>query len=517
MVLKLKNYFDLEDWRIQTYQKIVDLQTGFEPIIERPYAEQYDTATRKKRRKYKKSTKEISEKLHYQKMGTLRREKYHHTLQNSVEKELNTWENLEVHEPKLLMSNGSRRILHNRLKSSLISNLESNKFSKMFNTPVHERLFADHEKRKERIKVLAEEERNKLRFCPSKLDIEVEKSNPKPPIGHSHLKAYRSTENFQGNNSQDVDGKIGDYLHPTFQYNSDEKSVKKLALKSRRSTHLSSMALPNQISDKLYADAQRRQSEKFERIQQKENEEKPKIVQANEVSIKYLMKRFEGDFSAALESQGMGDKYLNYFATCEILKEMGFISCKKGSETNEERILFVDFWRALKGDDNEGVLSQNIKVFLGAIEGFRYEFLDNIDSRQTQEPVMVDRLSVSRGTPSTIRKENGSYSSVNRRKDTEFPIFDFKFDKNGFIQLSKSEMRRIQKKFFLFAMSRSNFLSQENHRRQAEEIAKETEISYKPNIDKKSRKLIKELHEKLNESQIPHYEFLLFKGREYEK
>jgi hypothetical protein len=37
---------------------------------------------------------------------------------------------------------------------------------------------------------------------------------------------------------------------------------------------------------------------------------------------------------------------------------------------NEERILFVDLWRSLKGDDNDGVLIQNLKIFLGAIQGF---------------------------------------------------------------------------------------------------------------------------------------------------
>lgn len=48
-------------------------------------------------------------------------------------------------------------------------------------------------------------------------------------------------------------------------------------------------------------------------------------------------------------------------------------------------------------------------------------------------------------------------------------------------------------------------------------IQKMSYISHKPEIDNRSRKIIKELHEKLSDNQIPHYEFLLFKGREYER
>lgn len=148
------------------------------------------------------------------------------------------------------------------------------------------------------------------------------------------------------------------------------------------------------------------------------------------------------------------------------------------------------------------------------MEGFRFESMINCDLDKREEPVMVDRVSFSRDTPSTMRKDNDNSSSQKKRKDFEIPILDF--DKNGQIQLSKLEISIIQKKFLLLARNRSDFISQENHKRQTEEIIREAQISYKPNIDEKSRKLVKDLHEKLIESQIPHYEFLLFKGREYE-
>lgn len=69
---------NLEDWKTQTYQRTINLNTQFEPIIERPYAEQYETVSgkKKKQKKYKKSTDEITERLYNNKAKTIRRNKY---------------------------------------------------------------------------------------------------------------------------------------------------------------------------------------------------------------------------------------------------------------------------------------------------------------------------------------------------------------------------------------------------------------------------------------------------------
>jgi hypothetical protein len=83
--------------------------------------------------------------------------------------------------------------------------------------------------------------------------------------------------------------------------------------------------------------------------------------------------------------------------------------------------------------------------------------------------------------------------------------------------LTKSEVRKIQKFFFLFSRNRADFISNSLHKKHNDALVRQTRIVHKPNINKTSRKLIKDLHEKLNENQIPHYEFLLFKGREYER
>ena len=97
----------------------MEFHPEFEPIIEKPYDEQYDTASGKKRKKIKKSTDKISERLHYHQVRSLRRDKYTSSMRN-FEEELEEYEREELHEPKQLMSNGSRRILHNRLKTSII-------------------------------------------------------------------------------------------------------------------------------------------------------------------------------------------------------------------------------------------------------------------------------------------------------------------------------------------------------------------------------------------------------------
>lgn len=54
--------------------------------------------------------------------------------------------------------------------------------------------------------------------------------------------------------------------------------------------------------------------------------------------------------------------------------------------------------------------------------------------------------------------------------------------------------------------------TQQNHKRNKFE-----EFTYKPKICKKSLLLTKDLHAKLNENKIPHYELLLYKGKEIEK
>lgn len=78
-------------------------------------------------------------------------EKYKHINNELLKREANEYEKFSNNkESGHLMSNGSRKILHNKLKSTIINTDPSKalKLSKLFDTPVHERLFIDNMQRK---------------------------------------------------------------------------------------------------------------------------------------------------------------------------------------------------------------------------------------------------------------------------------------------------------------------------------------------------------------------------------
>ena len=194
---------------------------------------------------------------------------------------------------------------------------------------------------------------------------------------------------------------------------------------------------------------------------------------------------------------------------------MGFIVNKNNVENDEERILFIDIWRSMKGENNEGVLSDNLKIFLGAIEGFKFEISKN-NKLHLEDYEIVEKVSPNRRSTSPLHKFTNT-SSSSKRKNSSYSKIDPIFDQDDIIQFSQSEIKSIQDYYFIFARNRSNHLSNKYHQKQVKYAEEMSKVSHKPNIDTKSRKIIKGLHQKLSESKIPHYEFLLFKGREYER
>ena len=78
-------------------------------------------------------------------------EKYNHINSELLKREATENDKYSNHrESGHLMSDGSRKILHNKLKSTIINTDPSKalKLSKLFDTPVHERLFIDNMQRK---------------------------------------------------------------------------------------------------------------------------------------------------------------------------------------------------------------------------------------------------------------------------------------------------------------------------------------------------------------------------------
>ena len=76
--------------------------------------------------------------------------------------------------------------------------------------------------------------------------------------------------------------------------------------------------VPNEVSQKLYDDAKRRQSKKLENMQNNRKRDRSVSVQVNNKSLQYLMKRFIDDFNAAMKSQGLEHGIINYFNASQI-------------------------------------------------------------------------------------------------------------------------------------------------------------------------------------------------------
>jgi hypothetical protein len=229
------------------------------------------------------------------------------------------------------------------------------------------------------------------------------------------LRSYKSAESILVKKANSVRGKITDSYKKTIENQSVERSERhRLLVGSHRANYPASMVISSDVSNKLYEDAKRRQSQKNDSIQRNRKREKSATVHANTTSIKYLKQRFIKDYEQSIKAQG-ADSKINYFTASEVLKDMGFVANKSGNETNEERIMFVDFWRCLKGDENEGVLDHNLKIFLGAVEGFTFNVTDGAQLSRADQIDKMDRISFHRDTPTTSRRKRQNLDSSNKK------------------------------------------------------------------------------------------------------
>lgn len=141
---------------------------------------------------------------------------------------------------------------------------------------------------------------------------------------------------------------------------------------------------------------------------------------------------------------------------------MGYISSYKNTESNEERILFVDLWRWLKGDENDGVKTDNLKLFLAAIEG--YNFASPNEERKLTDLLLFNKVSPTRKTPSITRRRYTSSTSRNKTKEQGFPVIEIQFNNDGLIELTAWDVKLIQNYFFVYARNRSKLVSDSNHK-----------------------------------------------------
>ena len=157
----------------------------------------------------------------------------------------------------------------------------------------------------------------------------------------------------------------------------------------------------NMVTEKLYQDAKRRQ-ESISRLNKSKSRSRSNSNHRNVKSNKYLREIFEKDFEQALNNRNIKNNKLNYFNSSEILKEMGFMfSDQDHNDKADERMLFLEFWKWLKGDENEGVSIENFKKFLLWIEGLY-----------------------------SVKKKDSPLKEKNLKKDSNFNYFERLFKNN---------------------------------------------------------------------------------------
>ena len=264
---------------------------------------------------------------------------------------------------------------------------------------------------------------------------------------------------------------------------------------------------------------------------------RPKYNKKSEIvnnhSNKLLAKRFVEDYDYILKKKKLKRDMLTYQKTEIIMKELGFLTNSLRYENNEESNSFIDLWGCLHGDLNNGVNKHNLRTFLAAIQGFNIpaETFRKSESTIKLESILSlkdtisfeenkygsNSSSMSLSNQNTARQKNDSINNVSDSRDTtKFICFEVgEYDMDGILKLSMKDIRRTQKYFILLSRNRSKFLK-ERKLKVHQQRNKFEMPSYKPKISKRSELLVKGILNNLVENKIPHYELLLYKGKEYQ-
>lgn len=136
------------DWKIQTYNKFGNIDQKFEPILENSKDETYGTISHKRIKNKKKSD---FREFYNREMNFVEAKYNHIANQQAAREHQDAVKYDDLKRKNVLMSSRSKKILQNRYKEGMIKKNSKNKsikISKLFDTPVHERLFIDNEIRK---------------------------------------------------------------------------------------------------------------------------------------------------------------------------------------------------------------------------------------------------------------------------------------------------------------------------------------------------------------------------------
>jgi hypothetical protein len=285
--------------------------------------------------------------------------------------------------------------------------------------------------------------------------------------------------------------------------------------------HANNDILAKEVCEKLYQDAKYRNMSRERQSSKNSRPSKSRSHSRNPKSDKYLLNLFIEDFQKSLieldpKFKDLGCRNrLNYFYTSEVVKRMGFMYTDANhNDKADERMLFIDFWRSLRGDENDGVDINNLKTLLLIIEGIKNDTRKKMSYQEKgKQAILLPLVKIKNRNC----KELYSLAKLNDQAKTQSSIFDLvEFSSKNSMKINPSNYMKIRKYFITFARNRSEFLRRKINKKLLKRHPN-VEHEYKPKLDKKSRKIVKGLHSKLNELKIPHYELLLYKGKEYDK
>lgn len=234
----------------------------------------------------------------------------------------------------------------------------------------------------------------------------------------------------------------------------------------------------SKITSKLYDDAiKRRQNMKKQENIKSKSPKRPSYRMTTKASNKVLENRFINDFNKVVKTRKLKQR-LNYHNTETVLKDLGFMSASNAINETEQKVLFVDLWGCLHGEIEEKIERTNLKILLGAIQGFNIQIKKEVedplavdlnaylapevpDNSQTNEKIKIDLESSNHSNNQTDRRHNESKDDLHdsSRDTSKFCWFQVGiFNIDGIINLSLKEIKRWQRYFILFARNRSKHI-----------------------------------------------------------
>lgn len=342
-------------------------------------------------------------------------------------------------------------------------------------------------------------------------------------LGNKKLKSHKSLQDLP------VVGKNVKLLGKGYQ-----KKDKRKGSKSRNGQ------IASTVSNKLFSQGAKKKISKLKNSKSSKIFTKlSKSEKINQKSCKLLKQRFLEDFEmvskmkklrkgkVTFEDQQASDQFstqklLTYAEMLSFCQDLGFLT--EGVDNNEEKVLFIDLWACLQGDLNDGVSEINLKILLAAIQGFKIEVPEEaqeinkylVPKAQRSEEGKFSSKPTSESQIEFETQRQGMHYLSTSRDTTKFICFEVGKFINGILHLKDGDIKKCQKYFIILSRNRSQLLNERNKEKQMQRKRVESE-RFRPRINGRSEELVRGVLDSLNVNKIPHYELLLYKGKEYKE